>query len=253
MRILSWSAALLAVGGSAAVGSMGCASLPERPSSLELRLTGSVDTVAISPVGASADALSDAEAQVKFEGRAIERLEAAGIRVVRADTFDRFWQRYADDVGGVYDVSTGAVDPVRFEIVRDAVYRELVEVEDVDAVLVLRVVVVDTPGVDPRPGRVGRSPEVCGQRVAMYWPGGFSGQSGEFPSLVRSACLSAELFGSGGNVIFSRLWPLESIETYDRQSRAVRPRGERLANDRVLDAAVASVLRPLIEANAPAK
>ena len=34
---------------------------------------------------------------------------------------------------------------------------------------------------------------------------------------------------------------------------AVRPRSERFANDRVLDAAVASVLRPLIEANAPAK
>ena len=232
---------------------MGCASLPERPSSLELRLTGAVDTVAIASVGAAADALSDAEAQAKFGGRAIERLEAAGIRVVRAEPFDRLWQRYADDVEGVYDVSTGAVDPVRFEIVRDAVYRELVEAEDVDAVLVLRVVIVDTPGVDRRPGKTGLAPRVCGRKVEIYWPGGFSGQYGEPPSLVRSACLSAELFGSGGNTIFSRLSLLESIETYDRQSRAVRPGSERLTNGRVLDAAVASVLRPLIEANAPAK
>ena len=138
MQILLRCAALFVAGCSAAFGSIGCAGPPEPSPSVELRLASAVDTVALAPIGAATDALSDAEARAKFEGRAIERLEASGIRVVPAAVFDRSWQRYADDVGGVYDAATGVVDAARFEIVRAAVYRELAETDGVDAVLVFR-------------------------------------------------------------------------------------------------------------------
>lgn len=253
MRILLRNAACVGVGCAVLVLANGCATPPQRGSTLESRLIAEVDTVALAPVGAAPDALSDAEARRLFEKRATERLEQVGFRVVPGKVYDRMWARYADEVGGVYDESTGEADDARLEIVRDAVYRELSEVHGVDAVLALRVVVVDSPGINAHPTGVGYSPIVCGRKVPIYWPGGWDSQWGEFATLLRSACLSAQLFGTGGYSIFSRRHLLESLETYDRQSRAVRPRKQRFMRERVLDIAVASVLKPLILDRSPQK
>lgn len=173
-----------------------------------------------------------------FLGRATDRLTTSGLRVVGPEIWDEIWRRYAGDVGGVYDASTGEVDEEKWRTVEDATYRELVEVHSIDAILYLMVRPAETYGVAVHP-------EVCGGTAPPYWPGGWF-KWGHGASMVRTACLIGLLEDPIGEVLFARHAPIEGLETFDRQTRAVRPREAVFQNAVVLDEATKIVLAPLL-------
>lgn len=195
-------------------------------------------TVAFAPFRSLTAIVRREQVQVAFEGRATERLIRAGVKVVAPAVWDELWRRYADDVGGVYDASTGEADEEKYAAVRNAVYRELVETHDVDGILYLEVRVVEHYGVR-------QSPQVCGQVIVPYWPGGWGTNPGRnATSLVRSTCLVGVLVDPTQKQYFARQAGLEGIETYDFQTRAIRPPDLVFMDEGVLDFATDIVLEP---------
>ncbi|MEZ4330983.1 MAG: hypothetical protein R3F35_04490 [Myxococcota bacterium] len=172
-----------------------------------------------------------------------KRLVDAGFDVVGSEVWDATWRRYVEDVGPIFDASTGKPDEERHALVRDAVHRELAEARNVDAILLLEIRVHETFGSR-------RAPEACGQRIQPWWPGGWQPQ-GDGALLVRISCLVGFLVVPGGEQLFARQSGLEGVETWDAQTRAVRPEAEMLQDAAVLDRAVDVVLAPLLLAPAP--
>lgn len=212
--------------------------VPEPPAWRE-----AVRTLAIAPLFSVTSRVSAAQATAAFEERVTKRLVDAGFEVVGSDVWDAIWRRRVEDVGPIFDASTGKPDEERHALVRDAVHRELAEDRGVDAILLLEIRVDETYG-----SRV--APEACGDRIQPWWPGGWKPE-GDPALLVRISCLAGFLVVPGGEQLFARQAGLEGIETWDAQTRAVRPAAEMLQDAAVLDRAVGVVLEPLLLAPPP--
>ncbi len=220
----------------ACLGFLACAGAGRQQEQEYAALREKVKTIAVARISSSTHWLSHEQVRTAFEGRVSKRLAAAGVEVVPVSAWDELWTRYADDVGGVFDAQTGEADQEKFEVVRDAVIRELVESRRVDAFLYVQVKLVDSFGVKGKP-------TVCGEDVDVYWPGGWKDPGlGEAASLVRSACLTGLLVDAKGETLSGLQAPLVGVETYDEQTRAVRPSDEILADPQVLDHATSIVL-----------
>ncbi|MBK7948013.1 MAG: hypothetical protein IPK00_04580 [Deltaproteobacteria bacterium] len=229
---------LLVVG----LGGAGCGPkrVPEEDEAAAIR--AKVRTVAIAPPSSATVVVAREQVEEAFLGRTTERLAVSGLRIVGPGIWSEIWRRYAGDVAGVYDASTGEVDQEKYRTVEDATYRELVELHSVDAILYLTVRPVETYGVPVHP-------RVCGGTAPPYWPGGWF-KWGHGASLVRTACLVGYLEDPSGKQYFARHAPIEGIETYDQQTRAVRPRDAIFQDPLVLDRVVEIVLEPLLAAAA---
>jgi len=219
----------------ALLGLAGCATRPKPPQTDYGEIRAKVKTVALAPVRSATVVVKVDQADAAFTERATLQLRAAGLTVLDPSVWDGLWRRYAEDVGGVYDVSTGEADEQKHATVRDAVVRELVEVHHVDAILYLAVRVAEHFGVS-------QLPQVCGEYVPPYWPGGWASRSGKPATIVRSTCLVGVLVDPNDEELFARQSGLEGIETYDAQTRAIRPEAEVFQDAEMLDRAVVSVL-----------
>jgi len=201
------------------------------------QVTGRIRTIALAPIRVDPDLVDGVPARERIERLATERLSAGGFAVVQTAQMDRLWRDAVADVGNVYDPITGKGDEKRFGLVRDAVFRELATRSRVDAVLYLSV-------YDVALYLTGRNVRFCGRDDAAYWPGGRLGIL-EQATLVRAACLGATLFDMNEHVLYSIQSGIEPVETYARQTRAARPRAERLQDVLRLQRAVDDAVGPL--------
>jgi hypothetical protein len=145
---------------------------------------------------------------------------------------ERLWREVAADVGAVFDPVTGQSDKARFELVEDAVYRELATRHRVDAVLYLSIYNVDV-------FLAGVMVTFCGRDDTVYWP--HAGPLPDDPTLVRAACLGASLYDIEEHLLYTIQSGIEPLETYVQQTRVVRPMAERMDGihlQRAVDAAL---------------
>jgi hypothetical protein len=204
-------------------------------------LRGRVRTIALAPLRVDPDVVEDPSAHAWIEGLATARLVAGGFAIVEPREVERLWREAAADVGTVFDPVSGQLDKTRFELVEDAVYRELATRHRVDAVLYLHVYNVDLY-------LTGATVRFCGREDAAYWPGGLGLL--DRPTLVRAACLGVSLYDMDERLLYTIKSGIEPLETYVRQTRAVRPVTERLQNGVRLQRAVDDALGRLADASA---
>lgn len=235
-RVL-WTGFLVAIAGCVTPPAPPDGSKEEAAKRAKIRET--IEVVALSPIRVGTPSLDPERVVEAFEERIATHLEDAGLKVIRPAVWDALWRRYAADVGPVFDASTGEVDDENYEVVRDAVYRALVEEHDADGMLWLAVRVEDSRGFRGHPA-------VCGQQSAPYWPAGAAQLDSQRapPILARTACLIAVLDDPSGNDLFSRWAPFAGVETYDDQTRATRPRDEPLSETVEIERAIETVLSP---------
>lgn len=186
--------------------------------------------------------MSRDDARATFEPVATDRLESAGFRVIPSEAWEELWIQSAQDVGGIYDRSSGEIDEERGELVREAVYRALESEYEVQAVLYLSVraeELYDTVG----------NPAFCGGRRRAYFPFASSPEPGDYlnVTLARALCLSASLYDMETRYLYGIRNPLEVIETYANQTRAVRPKEERLRDPERIEGALEAVVGPLAD------
>jgi hypothetical protein len=186
-------------------------------------------------------ALADREhARAQIEPIVTERLQAGGYEVVPSAEMETLWRRAADDVDDVFDPITGEVDKERFAAVEAAVHRDLRATRSVDAVLRLRIAAIVLH-------LTGTSVAYCGSTDDVYWPAG--GMSPlERATIVLVLCLNTGLYDLEGRELYGIRHGLEPVETYLRQTRAVRPMDERLRDRQRLVQAVEATLGPLADA-----
>ncbi len=197
-----------------------------------------VRTIALAPVAANPNLVDREYTRAQIEPILIERLRAGGFGVVLSEEMERFWRRAANDVGAVFDPVSGEVDEERFEVVEAAVYRDLRAEHKADAVLYVRITAVEL-------FLTGSTVDYCGVTGdKVYWPG-----SGipllEHTTIVYALCLNTELHDLEGRNLYGIRHGIETVETYFRQTRAVRPLEHRLRDRERLAQAVEATLGPL--------
>ena len=202
-----------------------------------------IRTIALAPVRFEIDVADARRTGDAIAALAKDRLVAAGFQVVDATVMDAAWRQAAADVGPVFDPITGVADKTRYGLVEDAVYRELATAHHADAVLQLRVVVVDVP-------LAGKSMKFCGVEDVTYWPWSAGGPI-EQATLARATCLAAFLYDMEKRQLYAIQQGIEPYETYARQSHAARPRASRLQDGTRLAAAVDGAVGPLAHARKP--
>jgi hypothetical protein len=216
---------------------------PFRVSRDEVR--GRVRTIALAPIRLDVEVTDAQRTRDAIAELATARLVAAGFGVVAPTVMDGAWRQAVVDVGPVYDPISGTADKARLGLVEDAVYRELGATHHADAVLQLRVVVVDVH-------LAGKTMQFCGMEDTTYWPwtGGGGGIT-DHATLARGACLAAVLFDMERRPLYAIQSGIESFETYARQSHAARPRASRLQNAERLARAVDGAVGPLAQTRTP--
>ena len=75
------------------------------------------------------------EVSASFESLITAGLTSAGMGVVPAKEFDQLWKQGADSAGGLFDATTGKLDPAKLKDLRASVGRALKEKFNADAVL----------------------------------------------------------------------------------------------------------------------
>ncbi len=237
---------LVCLGLALGIAAGGCATdrSPAKPDFTPLPAT--LKTIAVAPLDSWTGGVKPEQVEAAFEQRVVAQLVAADRTVIGPDDWKAIWRRHADDVGGIYDASTGKPDDEKLETVREAVIRELRETRQIDAILYVTV----------RPSEIfglGGMPTVCGRVTAPYWPNGWTNRrGGEKPAtLVRFTCLVGVLVDSGGKELFARQAGREGIETYAAQTRALRPPEQMFQDGFVLDQVIETVLAPFAGAPGP--
>jgi hypothetical protein len=204
---------------------------------------GRVRTIALAPVRIDVEVADAQQTRDAIAELVTARLVAAGFQVVAATVMDAAWRQAVVDVGPIFDPITGTADKARFDLVEDAVYRELGATQHADAVLQLRVVVVDVP-------LAGKTMQFCGTEDVTYWPWTGGGIT-ERATLARAACLAAILYDMEKRSLYAIQHGIEPLETYARQTHAARPRASRLQDAARLTRAVDGAVGPLAKTRAP--
>lgn len=197
-----------------------------------------VSTVAIATVAVPDVTATPEKVRTLIETESAQRLEAAGLTVVDASVWEALWRQSADQVGGLIDPVTRGVDEQKFERVREAVEGELRSRHGVDAVAYFSIEIVDTYGVLDET-------DACGALTPIYWSGRWSGSRA---TLVRTACLRLSVVDLSGRQLYGLRYPIEGIETFGRQTRAVRPKEQTLDDPALILEALDRVSTPF-EAN----
>lgn len=238
-RVSSVFRSLIGLSAVVGFGLVGCQArrVPVEPDYSGIR--AKAHKVALASMTSQAAIVSPVRAEEVFIARSQDLLRRGGVEVVELAVWESAWRRSADDVGGIYDPSTGEVDEKKHAIVLDAVYRELVESHGIDAILHLEIHVVEHSGVR---GVV----NACGTVHSPYWPDTMLLARGYPMNLVRTACLVGHLRTPAGESLFDREAGIEGIETYASQTRAVVPEAEVLKDEVAIDRAVEIVLRPFV-------
>jgi len=207
---------------------------------------GRLTTIAMAPVNISFSMMSQTDARATFEPTATERLERTGFKVIPSEVWEDLWNQSASDVGGIFDVSTGAVDEERFDLVRESVYQTLESEYDVHAVLYLAVEIDDY--YNP-----GSTFYFCATRGEVYFPtdGSLQRNFSLDVTLARAACLVARLYDMERRFLYGVQSGLEVIETFAEQTRAVRPKSERLKDPDRIKEALEAVIGPLADGAGP--
>lgn len=200
-----------------------------------------VDTVAIRPLHVGSGVDADVEwLRERIEPRAASILRDAGYSVVPPEEWERRWLEAATQVGEIWDPDTGVVDEERFDVVRSVVLHDLAADAGVDAVVQLRIYVVELENPITRP-------VFCGHQDWVYWPGsGLSLLSRV--TLAYAACLDVRIDSMDSRKLYSIRSGLEVLDTYARQTHARRPTEERLRDSERLDEALSTILEGFAEA-----
>ncbi|MEM9175914.1 MAG: hypothetical protein AAGC67_11830 [Myxococcota bacterium] len=210
-----------------------------------------VRTVAISPYTAPHSQMDAERARATFEPLVTERLEAAGLTVVPSEVWLGIHRQAAEDLGGIYDPSTGEGDEEKLELLNETLYAELANQHDVDALLFLQVKQVR---LDLKRAEL----DFCGKSGRVNFPkredgtgfsarGTLTGTGVGTVTLAYASCLSAMLFDMDRNFLYGIQHGLEVFDSYARQTRAKRPREERLKDPAVIEEAVETVVGPLAD------
>jgi len=209
---------------------------------------GRIRTIAMVPAYVPQSMMSLADTRATFEPFAKDRLESAGFQVIPSETWAELWQQAAADLGGVYDASTGEVDEERFLLVREAVYRTLESEYGAHAVLYLNVSLNDLYST-------GSHVHFCGGSGKVYFPSDDSAEPDRFlaVTMVRAACISANLYDMEIRYLYGIRHALEIVETYARQTRAIRPEGERLKDPTQIERALEAIIGPLADGAGPSR
>ena len=204
-----------------------------------------IQTIAVAPLAASSEFIDRDRLRSQVEPLVADRLRAGAFEVIPSDEVGRLLEQVGREVGDVFDPLTGEVDDERFDLVRGAVYRDLAAQHGVDAVLYIWLEVVPLY-------LVGSSVSYCGLTGDKpYWPGTGWGPSFWFESatVVSAFCLNVSLYDLERRKLYSIRYGLETFETYHSQTRAVRPKEERLRDLTRIGAAVEVTIGPLADSN----
>jgi hypothetical protein len=218
---------------------VGCATGPEYDPFKVPRgdLRRRVQTIALLPLSADGYWVDRDRVAEDLEPLIRNRLEDGGFRVVGSDAVREVLHQASADVGGLYDPETGDVIEDRVAPMQSAVHRELRRLHDVDAILSTRIETVELL-------LTYRKIHYCGRKDdEIYWPGdlGIFTQT----TSVLVLCLSTTLRDTESRVLYGIRHGLEPLATYHRQTRALRPRDERLRDSSRLATAVDETLAPL--------
>ena len=207
------------------------------------RFRQDVKRIVVRPIRVRAD-LDGGEQIVKRVMHGIgSRLEEMGYEVVEDASFDELWRRFAEEVGGVYDTTTGVADEEKYKLVREYTLRELASEYDVDAYVHLNFF---SRAVQPRYRRVLNSP-LTALGDNLLWKGQrlpYAEGLPVWPQLVVGQWLGVsiydvegvELYDVGYPIGWSRIYAARSFE--DRPANLVYPA-------HALDEATRKVLRKL--------
>jgi hypothetical protein len=229
------------------IGALGGCAKPFDPFQVPREdVRGRVRTIAMAPANVPQSMMSLTEARTTLEPFARDRLEEAGFRVIPSETWQALWLQSATDLGGVYDASTGAVDKERFPLVREAVYRALANEYGAHAVLYLSVSLFDLYNT-------GSKVHYCGGASKVYFPSDDSPEPDLFleVTMARAACITASLYDMEARHLYGIRHALEVIETFARQTRAIRPEGERLKDPVQIKQALEAIIGPLADGAGP--
>lgn len=220
-----------------------CATKPYDPFRIPAaELRGRVHAIALAPLQVSASLADRSFARDRIEPLVVARLEKGGFAVVPSAEMERLWRAAAADVGGVFDPVSGEVDQERYDAVEASVFHDLRSQHRVDGVLWLRIYTVDIY-------LTGSSTTFCGTTDDVYWPAG-QRAAVEETTLVRATCLSAVLYDMEERELYGIRSGLETVETFARQTRAVRPLEQRLRDPVRIREAVEATVGPLADRTA---
>ncbi|MCR9092594.1 MAG: hypothetical protein NXI30_00115 [bacterium] len=207
------------------------------------RFRQDVKRIVVRPIRVPAD-LDGGERIVKRVMHAVgSRLEQMGYEVVEDASFDALWRRFAEEVGGVYDTTTGVADEKKFELVREYTLRELASEHDVDAYVHLNFF---SRVAQPRYRRVlNSSLTALGDDLTWKDQGmPFAEGLPVWPQLVVGQWLGMSIYDVRGVVLYGVSYPIAWSRIYAARSFEDRPSAEVYTGDD-LDEATRMIVRHL--------
>ena len=106
------------------------------------RIFSTIRTIALAPISVPAE-LEDSEQRIShFESLVEDKLHEAGFAVVRSNEYRDIWERENQLIGGCFDSATGRMDETKFRKVQERTCQELEKQFNVDAILLVDILVV---------------------------------------------------------------------------------------------------------------
>jgi hypothetical protein len=182
-----------------------------------------VKVIAMEPFTVPVDVVLSGELRIKLEQILLEELENRGYQVLPSIEFDSRWQRYSEQIGGVYDPQTGIRDEEKYGIVWDFTTRELQNRFHAQAVADPNIFYRELT-LYPRFGDLVNIIWKIAGNTAVQWSGS---PLTERPSYVNGAWVGMGIYDAERAKLYSVGVPLGYVAVYALRGRELLP-AERL-------------------------
>ncbi len=210
------------------------------------------EIVALTPVVIPEGLLLQATTAAEFDSLIATVLVDAGYSLVSVEDYVTLWGRILDQMGGVADPITGERDEAKFELARERLYMDLLEMYHADVVLYPELWTVDAPFAEGVASWDGTSQSMVefGVRVLDFIGAFLSSSESQLPrGTVRALSLMVFMEEMNGVEVFSDAGGIELLEKVgtDPGSRQLVPEAELLQDRQRIRKAVDRALRALVE------
>ncbi len=192
-----------------------------------------VKVVALSPIDAAPALQMPDSAEVIVQGEITKHLEKRGYEVIPASVLRTLRATMEQQVGGVQNASTGQVDNARTQAVREHSYRELMFRYPVDAVVAIRLQVVNAEYEADRAKWDGAK-----QRVKNKG-------SGRFKGTIAASSVSISIFDRNEKLLFTNRGGLEVLLERRRQQFFPLPPENYFQDEKRIRDAAKKAVKPL--------
>ncbi len=101
-----------------------------------------IETIALAPTVVPAELAASEQRISQFESLVVNKLREAGFTVVLSHEYRDIWKRENQLIGGCFDSATGRMDATKFRKVQERTCQELEKQFNVDAILLVDILVV---------------------------------------------------------------------------------------------------------------